>query len=162
MEFSVLVFLYIAQLSFALAAGHGKVLYRRQNLALSSSSLSSSTVAPSAASPPVSFATPQAATNAPPLASIMFGMPSAATLAVSATYEHGATPPVPSAPGLPTPCESNLCVRVWRLNFVVVFQSKQWPPQDRIPDTSEYFLDSEKASAEVNATDQILPKFKSG
>ena len=108
MKFSVLVFLYIARLSFALATGHGKILYRRQNLALSSSSLSSSTVVPSAASPPVSFATPQAATNAPPLASITFGMPSAATLAVSATYEQGATPPVPSAPGLPTPCESNL------------------------------------------------------
>ena len=106
MKFPVLVLFCATQLSFVLAAGHGRVLYRRQNSAPSSSSLMrpSSIVTPSAPSLPASFATPPVATNAPPLLS----MQSAVTLAVSTTYEQGATPPVSGAPGLPTPYELNL------------------------------------------------------
>ena len=110
MKFPVLVLLCATQLPFALAAGHGRVLYRRQNPTLSSSSLMrpSSTVTPSAPSLPASFAMPPVATNAPPLADITLSMHSAITLAVSTTYEQRATPPVSGAPGLPTPCELNL------------------------------------------------------
>lgn len=52
---------------------------------------------------PISIPSP-AVSGVPPLESITFGMPSQATLPVTATYAAGATPPVSGAPALPTTC----------------------------------------------------------
>lgn len=45
-------------------------------------------------------------TAIPPLESITFGMPTGATLPVTATWAAGASAPVSGAPTLPTPCMS--------------------------------------------------------
>ncbi|KAF5383618.1 hypothetical protein D9615_003551 [Tricholomella constricta] len=62
----------------------------------------------------------QTGTGVPPLESLTFGMPSKATLPVSATYAAGASPPVSGAPALPTP---------------FVFSLGDWPAQDAVPPT---------------------------
>ncbi|KAG5647489.1 hypothetical protein DXG03_009425 [Asterophora parasitica] len=63
-------------------------------------------------------------TGVPPLESLTFGMPSKATIPVTATFAAGATPPVSGAPGLPTP---------------FVFKLGDWPAQDKVapPDSDE-------------------------
>jgi len=63
----------------------------------------------------------QGANGAPPLSSITSGMPTGTPLPVSPTYAPGATPPIPGAPPLPS---------------AFVFNSADWPTQDKIPDPS--------------------------
>jgi peptidoglycan/xylan/chitin deacetylase (PgdA/CDA1 family) len=92
----------------------------------SGSSSSSGSVAASgttsATAPPGVTTVPAAAgTGIPPLANITFGMPTQATLPVTATFAAGATPPVSGAPALPS---------------TFVFKQGDWPAQDQIPDTS--------------------------
>lgn len=49
-------------------------------------------------------------TAIPPIESITFGMPTKATLPVTATFAAGASVPVSGAPPLPTACKSNYTI----------------------------------------------------
>jgi len=111
-----------------------------------------STTATGPAPTPVVSVPAQGANGAPPLSSISSGMPTGTPLPVSPTYAPGASPPISGAPPLPSKCTVSCffflcfgrCQVELRSRFffwiLVVFNSADWPAQDKIPDTCGLFI----------------------
>ncbi|KAI0306078.1 hypothetical protein B0F90DRAFT_1695859 [Multifurca ochricompacta] len=85
---------------------------------LSSSSLSSSSSMTTTAG---TVSVPPGPNGVPPLSFISSGMPSGTSSPLTSTFSPGATPPISGVPPLPTK---------------FIFNTAQWPPQDKVPDTT--------------------------
>lgn len=102
--------------------------------------------APAASTPPAAGAPaaatapppPNATGGIPPLSMITLGMPTQASLPVTATFAAGAKPTYAGAPALPKPCKTKIISKAYsnliRL-YSVVFDPEIWPAQDRVPPT---------------------------
>jgi hypothetical protein len=90
---------------------------------------------------------PAGANGVPAISLISSGMPSGTPSPVVSTYAPGATPSFPGGPALPAQCKflplvsSPACSSACRSLcwILVVFNSADWPAQDKVPDTSESF-----------------------
>jgi hypothetical protein len=88
---------------------------RSSGLATGSVSRSGSTIPT-----PVVSVPPGGQNGAPPLSLISSGMPSGTPSPLVSTYAAGATPPIPGAPPLPTPCTSHPSLLPSRFFFPVL------------------------------------------
>lgn len=88
---------------------------------------------------------PAGANGIPALSLLSSGMPSGTPSPIVSTYAPGATPSFPGGPALPAQCKflplisSPDCSSACRSScwILVVFNSADWPAQDKVPDTSE-------------------------
>jgi len=102
---------------------HVDIVHKRQatgTASRASSGLSTIVTRPTGTTGGVTAVPVPTFTGVPPIDNITFGMPTGATLPVSATFAAGASPPVSGAPALPTP---------------FVFSPANWPAQDRVAPT---------------------------
>jgi hypothetical protein len=115
---------------------------------------------------------PAGANGVPALSVISSGMPSGTPSPVVSTYAPGATPSFPGGPALPAQCKflplvsspacSSAC-RSWCW-ILVVFNSADWPAQDKVPDTSEshFFGGPFLGLGTLKRLAQLLMRFKRG
>jgi hypothetical protein len=106
------------------------------------------------------------------LSLISSGMPTGTPSPVVSTYAPGATPSFPGGPALPAQCKflplvsSPACS--WACHswcwILVVFNSAEWPAQDKVPDTSEsHFLAGLVLGlGTLRCFAQLLKRFKRG
>jgi hypothetical protein len=122
--------------------------------------------------PTPTVSAPTGANGIPALSLISSGMPSGTPSPVVSTYASGATPSFPGGPALPAQCRflllvsspaCSLACRSWCW-ILVVFNSADWPAQDKVPDTSEFFFwwVLFLALGTLRCLAQLLTRFKRG